>query len=932
MGHHQYGPMKLKPLVIFTLLLASLNGQVRALEPEKISLDLSQKDWTIGNILLDSKWAFIPNVATLEEFTQNRAATTIVNFPHLWSDHNLPRQGFGAYQLTIDLPKNSEHIMLRVTEINSAYKIYLGSKLIREHGVFAKGFKEAKPDYRIQYIEIPLRDQKSITLTLFVSNYSHFFGGIRRAPTLGSFQQIQNFRFQHLTENIFLFSAIAFIGLYHLILFWTRPKEVYTLFFAATCLLVALKTSLTEEQVYNFFFSSLDQSFYYSLRIFCAALLVPVPLSFVRLLFIPQLPKIFEKIYYYIGLGMILGTLVLPPNIATFGISVSHGAIFLGIPFFLFYLNKIRGEGAYGSRVFLLTILFMIGTLVNDILYFRGFINTGYFLPLGFFIFFLAQALTIGTLYTRFVEFSEELSKEKALLVSKLNDVNHYLEASIKERTAELQESEARYRQLVDLSPLAILVTVDGEIVFCNDAAAKLAEAESPADLNGKVINLFLPPDERPHVTEQEVQTLKGKSVFVEVNSAPIKLNNTQALLTVIRDISEQKTHEDTLKSAKLVAENALKSKSEFLATMSHELRTPLNGVISMAFYLQETPLNQDQKESVEIISNSAENLHSIINDILDFSKLEANKAKLNIDNFQLESFLNECIAHFNMAANKKGLTLNLQQHSNNPNWLQTDQQKLRQVLDNLLSNAIKFTHEGTITVSVEVLEPHSNQVTFSVMDTGIGIEEDKLSFIFQPFEQVDRSATRAFEGTGLGLSICQHFVSLLGGTIKLDSKPLVGSKFSFTIPFLLGVEPQIVNHETSLGIPNLQGRKILIVEDNRVNSDILVKLLTKAKASFEIAVNGREAIQKLGVEAFDCVLMDIQMPILDGYEATKIIRQGKEQILDPKIKIIAITANALESDREKCIEAGVDDYIAKPFKTSILYQSLENIFKDISP
>ncbi|MDX2471485.1 MAG: ATP-binding protein [SAR324 cluster bacterium] len=936
--------MKLKIYLFLLIFLICSGAEAIADEPQNNLLDISQSDWPQESIPLTGPWKFIPNVSTLEQIAQERAETKPVTFPHLWSDHNLPRQGFGAYILTIRLPKNSEHTMLRITEINSAYKIYVDADLIAEHGVFSTSFSDAKPDYRIQYVEISPSHKSTITLTLFVSNYSHFFGGVRRAPTLGSFQQIQSSRFKHLVANIFLFSGIAFIGFYHFSLFWIRPKEVYTLFFAATCLLVALKTFLTGEQAYSFLFPNLDQNFYYSLRVFCAALVIPVPISFARLLFIPQLPKLFEKTYYWIGFGMILGTIILPPHLATFGISVSHGAILLGLPFFLYYINKVRGEKAYGFHVFLITIMVMLATLVNDILFFRGFIHTSYFMPWGFFIFFLSQSLILGTMSTKAVKSSEELSKEKALLVAKLNDVNQYLEARIRERTAELQESEARYRQLVDLSPLAILATIDGKIIFCNDAAAKLAEAESTADLYGKEISIFLPPDEKPqvieqiidlfknnktsHVLEQKIQTLAGNRIFVEVNSAPIQSHNTQALLTVIRNISEQKTHEETLKSAKLVAEDALKSKSEFLATMSHELRTPLNGVIAMAFYLQETPLNQDQKESVDIISNSAENLHSIINDILDFSKLEANKVKLNIDNFQLDNFLSECTSHFNMSASKKGLKLILSQNIDNPIWLQTDQQKLRQVLDNLLSNAIKFTLKGSVTISALIPEPGSNYITFSVKDTGIGIEEEKLSFIFQPFEQVDRSATRAFEGTGLGLTICQHFVALLGGAIKLESEPLVGSNFSFTIPFQLGEKPEKQNPAPASLIPNLKGKKILIVEDNSVNSEILIKLLTKAKADYELAFNGREAIQKLCLENFDCVLMDIQMPVLDGYEATAIIRQRREQVLDPQIKIIAITANALESDRAKCLAAGMDDYISKPFKTAALYKSLENILE----
>ena len=528
-----------------------------------------------------------------------------------------------------------------------------------------------------------------------------------------------------------------------------------------------------------------------------------------------------------------------------------------------------------------------------------------------------------------------------------------------KQAECALLESEGRLADIINFLPDAtFVIDRDGRVIAWNRAIEKMTEVKAEKMLGKGDYEYALPfyGEKRPMLINATVSTNQDLdriydnvkkqadgSLVAETHIARFKgrmayhLCSASALwdsegrfwgaIESIRDITDRRLAEVELQRSKEEAELATRAKSEFLANMSHEIRTPMNAVIGLTGLLLDENLTEKQREYVEIIRSSGDTLLSIINNILDLTKIEANMIELECQPIEMQNCIEACIDIVASSAVEKGLETTYSIQDDTPKVFLADPTRLNQVLINLLHNAVKFTKKGEVSVSVSgtKLDDDYYELHFTVKDTGIGISKEKLGLLFQSFSQLDASIARRYGGTGLGLAICKKLVEMMGGRIWVESEVDKGSAFHFVIPAKSTVsQPNDISSSRSLpggnGHAHLdRNLSILLAEDNAINQIVTKRMLNKLGCRADVAANGIEAIQALERQHYDVVFMDVQMPEMDGLEATRAIRQRWKN--GPKI--IAMTASALKGDREMCLAAGMDGYISKPTRMEALRDAL---------
>lgn len=544
----------------------------------------------------------------------------------------------------------------------------------------------------------------------------------------------------------------------------------------------------------------------------------------------------------------------------------------------------------------------------------------------------LAMSSSGEKIYLLYQNFLVKTGNEEPYIIGFSQDIT----ARIKAERA-LKASEEKYRQIIENMNLGLVqVTPDETIVYANQSFCAMSGYDIDELIGKNAQSLFVTEEGdidgvqtrrrsgHSDAYELQIKTRKGEDKWWLISGAPIFNDKNQftGSIGIHLDISSQKQIEAELKRAKAETEASARAKETFLANMSHEIRTPMNGIIGIGKLLAKTSLDKQQRYYLDIVQNAASNLMIIINDLLDFSKIESGKIVLEHIGFSMKEKVEHIRQMLGYRAEEKGLSFICECDEEVSPILIGDPFRLDQVFMNLLSNALKFTEHGSVSLTCELKESTNEYqvIRFSVSDTGIGISQEFLTQLFDKFTQEDESISRKFGGTGLGMSITRQLIELMGGSIEIDSKKDAGTTMSFTLKMDIGSPQDLPVEETiTLDTKILRGKRILLVEDNATNRILAHNILSQYGAEVTEADDGSVAVERMKLRSFDLVLMDMQMPVMNGLEATRYIRAH----IDSRVPVVALTASAFKKEEESCLAAGMNDFITKPLDEERLVQRI---------
>lgn len=924
-------------------------------------IDLRNADLGAGVFELSGDWVFrwqelhVTNPSSLAGQSQG----FFVRAPRAWNDyapggHKLGGHGYATYSLRILLPENSPLLAITMKEQGTAIRAFANGKEVGSMGVVATDPAGATPNTR-PFTIILTEKTTSLNLDLQISNFHYRKGGMWSNVSIGRADIIRGKVRQGLAMDAFVAGCLLIIAAYHAGLYLFYRQGSAPLLFAAFCLVMSIRLVSTGYRILPDLFPEIPFAVYSRLEFFSWFFIIPIGVHYANAMFQIQRNRWFLPVNYAVA-GLLSLALLCPPTFYSYLVIPSQVYMLLLAGYALQRLIVLARQSAPGVQLFLFGSIVLMAATVNDVLYSNEILRITQLGPYGMLVFIFCQAMVISR--RLFIVFKQKDEAQTALNKLLLGRIERSKSELLSEKVA-AQATKQQFLNVVNNIP-GITYRCDPEypwkMYFLSDEIFRLTGYPAGDFTRPDGINIasIIHPDDLQFVNASDrSETEKryrltyrlicadGRIIWVEDSGQAVfdDMQNLVWLDGVMLDITARKNIELEILAAREKAEAANIAKSNFLATMSHELRTPLHGVIGMTSVLKQTLLTQEQAGYAAVIENSGHALLALINDILDLSKIESGKIEIDKVAFDLRHHVRDVMDMIVVQARQKNIAVTQTISPDLPNNILGDPARLRQILLNLLGNAVKFTRVGGISLEViPSLDSHGKKaVSFIVRDTGIGIPAQSLDVIFQPFRQADQSTTREFGGTGLGLAISKQLSEMLGGSISVESTPGLGSVFTVNIPL---VEADAVTNEATepdgkeFSTPaefEFMGQTILLAEDDPVNQLVSSTLLGQMGLNVHIAPNGEELLQLMTMTNPDLILMDCMMPLMDGYEATRRIREREARENLPRIPIIALTANASQKDREKSMAAGMDEFVSKPFTATDIARVLRQWLKAIS-